>query len=1232
MLLRVFCYQKKCKVLRVKVLDKKYKEKGALFVLFALLLPVILLFAGLAIDVGMLYLERTRLQGVADSAALAGATERYQSDLKNVQLPSASSNTVEATQKASATIKERVLEYIQLNGEALGIVASDSGSGEMAIQFTNFTADDEQIKSRIDAEGNIVYENLAGVKTNYKVDVYTGPRLADSADNTGKVAVQCGVPVDHTDRVRVRIQKRVPVYFLKMFMPSYSNGVPILVTSASAARPPMSKFRIAALHGLYVNNTSIGNSELNIAQPNSYLEGDVYAGDVLAVLAGSNAKQAAYDGCNDGTKGNKYSRNAMVVKGKIYTRQISNGTPDIIDKYQDKKGTVTDAGLFYQLAISSNRKEYLYNRYNPDKGTYEYALESQINGYGEDERYPWRHVYNFDRIGKIARVMIWEESLGHFMPFPQHLVRLGVAPEKDRQAFVEATKSVMGLRSRYRLMLNSLYWQAKRELENNPDTTKWRYLKASTMANANSPEVCNIKTTDTEINLLVEIDGVDTTFVSNDYNYTTHDAVAFLNGENLHDGLVINQMVVVIKDPGEKESDPYHNGLYYNDKTALRTKTGALCIKTGITGTDAEAEKNNKAQAVTFGDIYSEANISIQGKSNIFNGVIFSEKNIVVPYAYYGSKGLLPGNRSSHTFGSNCSMLANRISFGYTYCVDGITTITNEKDDRLTAGMDYPNSVIVKRRHVINNNGNGKHADLKPATDSDIPMHYVLAGLSDEDYHAAIMETDLNPDVTDDIDTGHLKMKTYENEYSYHWFNPNGKLSYVAINTEEEYKDTSLHTYYDDISSDNTKGVPKLDNPAYRLTGLLRYSSPADTSPKDVYGYKFHNASHNIFINDTDKATKSSREIFIYNARDRYNNDEDRPLKEFDDDWYKNYWYGWPIDTDYSSVNGNRFKLYDKPHYVAYFKNDYETGEHFEIHPLTSLTSEKTSEDYLYSASYYYDESLRKNNQLFNKSHAMLDFPVYFNSTDLNVADNAIFTPFFDGKPWLRYNDDNNKKTFGRTSDFYHSKELRPWYSYIAHIGGKQSAASTTLDNADVLTNMTIANSVYLSFWRRAALKTTRTTGFEDLYDPRGVRDPFEYCEDPVQRQRIVDMVNVGSIDPTVRDDCDQYLDTDLTTAKREAKSYRATVDIDMCIKYFIDDWGRFPMMENGTSGGNKWSFSDGYSPRYYDEATDTEHTDGFGKYPQRAEGATALKENEMCMHTFGAPEGTVYASISIVE
>jgi hypothetical protein len=48
---------------------------GAMFVWFAVLLPVLLIFIGFAIDIGLIYLTRTELQSAADSAALAAAQE-----------------------------------------------------------------------------------------------------------------------------------------------------------------------------------------------------------------------------------------------------------------------------------------------------------------------------------------------------------------------------------------------------------------------------------------------------------------------------------------------------------------------------------------------------------------------------------------------------------------------------------------------------------------------------------------------------------------------------------------------------------------------------------------------------------------------------------------------------------------------------------------------------------------------------------------------------------------------------------------------------------------------------------------------------------------------------------------------------------------------------------------------------------------------------------------------------
>ena len=50
-------------------------EKGQVLVLTALLMVVLTAFAGLALDAGMLYLTKTKLQNAADAAALAGAKD-----------------------------------------------------------------------------------------------------------------------------------------------------------------------------------------------------------------------------------------------------------------------------------------------------------------------------------------------------------------------------------------------------------------------------------------------------------------------------------------------------------------------------------------------------------------------------------------------------------------------------------------------------------------------------------------------------------------------------------------------------------------------------------------------------------------------------------------------------------------------------------------------------------------------------------------------------------------------------------------------------------------------------------------------------------------------------------------------------------------------------------------------------------------------------------------------------
>ena len=71
-------------------LAKKLKQRGQVSILFALLMPIFILFLGVALDLGWYYLNVSRLQNAADAAAVAGAQTIIDSDnfsaYKNIAL------------------------------------------------------------------------------------------------------------------------------------------------------------------------------------------------------------------------------------------------------------------------------------------------------------------------------------------------------------------------------------------------------------------------------------------------------------------------------------------------------------------------------------------------------------------------------------------------------------------------------------------------------------------------------------------------------------------------------------------------------------------------------------------------------------------------------------------------------------------------------------------------------------------------------------------------------------------------------------------------------------------------------------------------------------------------------------------------------------------------------------------------------------------------------------------
>jgi Flp pilus assembly protein TadG len=117
-----------------------HDQRGSVIIWFALLLPVLLGFAGLVIEVARLNLARVELQNAADAAALAGALSvsgspgsynwsNVESDARKM----AQSNSVNGTPIQHATIGTG---YWNPSNPTSGLHAVDTGTYLPAVQVT----------------------------------------------------------------------------------------------------------------------------------------------------------------------------------------------------------------------------------------------------------------------------------------------------------------------------------------------------------------------------------------------------------------------------------------------------------------------------------------------------------------------------------------------------------------------------------------------------------------------------------------------------------------------------------------------------------------------------------------------------------------------------------------------------------------------------------------------------------------------------------------------------------------------------------------------------------------------------------------------------------------------------------------------------------------------------------------------------------------------------------------
>ena len=162
----------------------KNKQRGAIMVFFAILVPLFLGAIGLAVDAGFLYMQKAKLQDVADATALAGAGHLND-------------------ENREAQVENAVIAFAGANGYKDKDKAVSSNFQELA--------------DKADASSVTLEENAAW-KIAYAID--TG--MEDKDAKNGELR----------DHVRVVILKRVPTFFIRMLFPEQSEVVVKAIAAA----------------------------------------------------------------------------------------------------------------------------------------------------------------------------------------------------------------------------------------------------------------------------------------------------------------------------------------------------------------------------------------------------------------------------------------------------------------------------------------------------------------------------------------------------------------------------------------------------------------------------------------------------------------------------------------------------------------------------------------------------------------------------------------------------------------------------------------------------------------------------------------------------------------------------------------------------------------------------------------------------------------------------------------
>lgn len=223
---------------RINSLQALREERGSILVLTAVLLPLMLGMLGFAYDVGNLYMHKSRLQNVADAAALAGARAFIDSQSKK-EGPKDALDTTTSTDKS---------ELYTLNG-------GSKNRGE-----PHADADT--------AADNYIYKNMVNLGNSVKSDKYSHYAL----ESSGKAYYRIG------------LSEEVPLYFLPIILKNkYSQNVSVDAIALLPAEEE-DEFPPTIFGSLYTYSGYLNSMQGTMSNPND---------DMLGKKPGANGTSGA---------------------------------------------------------------------------------------------------------------------------------------------------------------------------------------------------------------------------------------------------------------------------------------------------------------------------------------------------------------------------------------------------------------------------------------------------------------------------------------------------------------------------------------------------------------------------------------------------------------------------------------------------------------------------------------------------------------------------------------------------------------------------------------------------------------------------------------------------------------------------------------------------------------------------------------------------------------------------